>query len=92
MRAVLKPKVQSPHAKDLTVTMLARTSNDKITIQRAADGAIYSVERFLLHTEGFLSRRITSDEFATLPWRGKGPDRERKASGDLLASANGARP
>ena len=92
MRAILKPRIQSPHAKDRAVTMLARTSNDKITIERETDRAIYSVERFLLHTESFPSRRITSEEFAALPWRGKVPDRERKASGDLLGATNGARP
>lgn len=87
MRAVLKPKVQSPHAKDLVVTMLARTSNDKITIERASDRRIYSVDRFLLHTDGFPARRITEAEFAALPWRGKGPDREKKAAGDLLGAS-----
>lgn len=88
MKAILKPRFQSPHAKDLEVTLLARTSNGKITIERRADRRIYSVDRYLLHTEGVPARRITEDEFAALPWRGKGPDRECKAAGDLLGATS----
>ena len=88
MRAVLKPKRQSPHAQHHAVTLLARTSNGKIVIERAGPTAtlVYAVERFLLHAEGVPARRLTDAEFATLPWRGKGPDRERQAAGDLVGT------
>ena len=90
MRAVLKPKVQSPHAEDVAVTLLARTGGDKIVVERVSDHRIYSVYRFRLCAEGLPSRRISDAELATLPWRGKGPDREKKATGDLLGASGAA--
>jgi len=84
MRAVLKPKVQSPHAQDHLVTCLARTGNRKIKVERASDRAIFAVDRFRLRTEGYPSRGIGAEEFAALPWAGKGPDPDRGAAGDLL--------
>lgn len=75
MRAILKPRIQSPHADEYLVTMLARTGNDKIVVQGLNEGApVHSVDRWRLYSEHHRLVRIFDAEFAKLRWNGKGPD------------------
>jgi len=82
MRALLLPLVQTPHAKELAVTMVNRTSRDRITVQRP-DGQFRAVDRFRLRTEDG-RRKFDKAEFDRLPWRGLGKDPLTLSTGNLF--------
>ena len=86
MRALLKPKVQRPGVEPHVVEMMARTGNDKIVVQGVNSGApVHSVDRWRLYDAHQYTRRIGDDEFARLPWRGKGKDPLTLSTGKLFA-------
>lgn len=72
MRALLLPLVGTPHARELPVTLINRTSRDRITVQRP-DGQFRAVDRFRLRSEDG-RRKFDPAEFDRLPWRGTGKD------------------
>jgi hypothetical protein len=75
MRAILKPRYQSPHSDEITVDMLARTSNGRVKVQGINPGAaVFAVDRWRLHSESERGRRLSDREIDSLPWQGKGVD------------------
>lgn len=82
MRALLLPLVQTPHAKEMAVTMVNRTSRDRITVQRP-DGQFRAVDRFRLRSEDG-RRKFDAEEFNRLPWRGLGKDPLTLSTGNLF--------
>lgn len=82
MRALLLPLRGGPHAKELAVTLINRTSRDRITVQRP-DGQYRAVDRFLLRSEDG-RRKFDAAEFNRLPWRGTGKDPLTLSTGKLF--------
>jgi len=82
MRARLLPLRGGPHDPEVPVTMVNRTSRDRITVQRP-DGQFRAVDRFRLRTEDG-RRKFDAAEFNRLPWRGTGKDPLTQASGNLF--------
>lgn len=82
MRAMLLPLKGGPHDPAVPVTMVNRTSRDRITVQRP-DGQFRAVDRFRLRSEDG-RRKFDAEEFNRLPWRGAGKDPLTQASGRLF--------
>lgn len=83
MRAILKPRHQSPHADEQNVTMIARTGNSRIKVEFNR-GEVRAVDPWRLFAEFDRNRRITDAEFARLPWQGAGVDPLTLSSAELF--------
>jgi hypothetical protein len=82
MRATLLPLKGGPHDPAMPVTLVNRTSRDRITVQRP-DGQFRAVDRFRLRTEDG-RRKFDAEEFNRLPWRGTGKDPLTLSTGNLF--------
>jgi len=82
MRATLLPLRGGPHDPAMPVTLVNRTSRDRITVQRP-DGRFRAVDRFRLRTEDG-RRKFDAAEFNRLPWRGTGQDPLTLSTGKLF--------
>lgn len=85
MRALLRPLREGPRAETLNVRLLSRTGRDRITVE-VGPRNIYAVDRFRLFDPAQSARRISEQEFATLPWSGKGPDPLKAVASDAVTS------
>lgn len=85
MRAWLKHPIGRTMVDELEVTMVARTSRDRISVEFNT-GQHFSVDRYRLRRVDDRKTRITDDEFDRLPWRGKGVDPLTLSTRELFKS------
>lgn len=93
MRALLKPRSESPTAIPATVELVARKPKMRVLVLFVKGGHYRQVDQFNLRTLPPGSRRLTDDELRAIPWDSKfGPDPLAEQQSTMFPAKEAAQP